>query len=159
MSEMECKLYSELYSLDTVSLRYYNVYSEDQQFGGAYSTAISAWMEMAKKGMPMRIDGDGEQTRDFIHVEDILNANIFCMQNPHDFAGKVLNVGTGKSISLNNIKRHLESKGFTNWIYAPERQGDIRHSQANIMDLLRIGWEPQINLVQGLQKCFGDLNE
>ena len=108
MSEMECKLYSELYNLDTVCLRYFNVYSEDQKFGGAYSTAISAWMEMARKGLPMRIDGDGEQTRDFIHVSDVLNANIFCMQSPQDFRGKILNVGTGNSVSLNNILTTLD---------------------------------------------------
>ena len=155
MSEMECKLYSELYNLDTVCLRYFNVYSEDQEFGGTYSTAISAWMEMTRRGLPMRIDGDGEQTRDFIHVSDVLNANIFCMQSSHNFGGKILNVGTGNSISLNNIKRHLESKGFTNWIYAPTRSGDIRYSKADPSGLYQIGWEPEVSLLEGLQRCFG----
>ena len=73
---MECKLYSELYGLDTVCLRYFNAYSEDQPFGGTYSTAISAWMEMIRRGNPLRIDGDGEQTRDLVHIEDIVSANI-----------------------------------------------------------------------------------
>ena len=157
MSEMECKLYSELYRLDTVCLRYFNVYSEDQEFGGAYSTAISAWMEMARKGLPMRIDGDGEQTRDFIHVSDVLNANIFCMQSSHNFRGKILNVGTGHSVSLNNIKRHLESQGFNNWVRSPTRDGDIRFSKADPSGLFQIGWQPEVDILQGLKMCFGGL--
>jgi UDP-glucose 4-epimerase len=155
MSEMECKLYSNLYGLDTVCLRYFNVYSEDQPFGGAYSTAISSWMERARLGRPMRIDGDGEQTRDFIHVSDVLLANIFCMQSNDYFGGKIMNVGTGTSISLNKVKSYLESKGFTDWVYAPTRQGDIRHSRADITNLHRIGWSPEISITEGLQKCFG----
>lgn len=156
MNEMECKLYSELYSIDTVCLRYFNVYSEDQQYGGAYSTALSAWMESARLNQPMRIDGDGEQTRDFIHVSDVISANIFCMLSNTFFGGEVLNVGTGKSVSLNNIKRHLELKAYTDWTYAPTRAGDIRHSKANISGLLAIGWQPEIDLLKGLSLCFGD---
>jgi len=155
MSEMECKLYSDLYGLDTVCLRYFNVYSEDQPFGGAYSTAISSWMEMSRQGRPMRIDGDGEQTRDFIHVSDILLANIFCMQSNTYFGGKIMNVGTGKSVSLNNIKNFLEKRGFKQWSRGPTREGDIRHSVADITELLKIGWEPEVSIVEGLQKCFG----
>ncbi len=105
MSEMECRLFSELYGLDTVCLRYFNVYSEDQPFGGSYSTAISAWMQMIREGNPLRIDGDGEQTRDFIHVEDIISANIFCMNYEGALQGKNFDIGTGKSITL-NYKTH-----------------------------------------------------
>ena len=152
---MECKLYSDLYDLDTVCLRYFNVYSEDQPFDGTYSTAISSWMEMARKGIPMRIDGDGEQTRDFIHVSDVLLANIFCMQSPDHFGGTIMNVGTGRSVSLNNIKDFLERRGFNQWNYAPTRKGDIRHSEADTSELLKIGWNPEISIVEGLLKCFG----
>ena len=154
MNEMECKLYSQLYNLDTVCLRYFNVYSEDQPYGGAYSTAISAWMEAARNGLSMRIDGDGEQTRDFIHVSDVLNANIFCMQSSHNFNGKIMNVGTGTSVSLNNIKDFLEKRGFTNWHRTATRQGDVRHSSADTTGLQNIGWEAEVDIVEGLKKCF-----
>ena len=154
MSEMECRLYSELYNLDTVCLRYFNVYSEDQKFGGAYSTAISAWMEMIRQKKPLRIDGDGNQTRDFIHVEDIISANIFCMLEKQKFNGKVLNVGTGKSISLNYIKQYINSKHEVLWNKLPEREGDIKFSKADISELKKLGWESKITIDEGLDRCF-----
>ena len=92
MSEMECKLYTDLYGLDTVCLRYFNVYSEDQVYGGSYSTALSTWMEMIRTGGELRLDGTGEQTRDFIHVDDIVMANIFCMLHSDPLNGSCLNV-------------------------------------------------------------------
>ena len=154
MSEMECRLYSELYNLDTVCLRYFNVYSEDQKFGGAYSTAISAWMEKIRQKKPLRIDGDGNQTRDFIHVEDIISANIFCMLEEQKFNGKVLNVGTGKSISLNYIKQYINSKHEVLWNKLPEREGDIKFSKADISELRKLGWESKITIDEGLDRCF-----
>mgnify|MGYP003671711240 CR=1 FL=1 len=154
MNELECKLYSDLYGLDTVCLRYYNVYSENQEFGGAYSTAISAWMEMIKQNKPLRIDGDGNQTRDFIHLSDIVSANIFCMKNDKKFNGKVLNVGTGKPITLNYIKKFINHHHNVIWKKQPERIGDIRHSCADISDLKDLGWQPKISIDEGLNKCF-----
>ena len=85
MSERECKLYSELYGLDTVCLRYYNVYSKDQPYNGSYSTVISSWIEMLKNNKPLIIYGDGEQTRDFIHVDDVVSANLFCLNYPRTY--------------------------------------------------------------------------
>ena len=108
MSEMECKLYSELYGLNTVSLRYFNVYSEDQPFSGAYSTVISSWMHMIRTNRPLRIDGNGEQTRDFIHVDDVVRCNISCIGSKN-LLGNVLDVGTGKSVSLKFIKNKIDS--------------------------------------------------
>tara|TARA_R110000824_G_scaffold46692_3_gene133812 strand:+ start:10292 stop:11125 length:834 start_codon:yes stop_codon:yes gene_type:complete len=155
ISEMECKLYSELYGLDTVCLRYFNAYSEDQPFGGAYSTAICAWMEMIKRGNPLRIDGDGEQTRDLIHVQDIVSANIFCMQNEGFFGGKVFNVGSGKSVSMNYIKKFIDSRHNIVWNHTPERKGDVKHTLADITELNKLGWKPKISIEEGLIRCFG----
>ena len=154
MSELECKLYSELYDLDTVCLRYFNVYSEDQPYGGSYSTAVSSWMEMARQGLPMRIDGDGEQTRDFVHVSDVVAANIFCMQSNAKFSGEIMDVGSGRSVSLNSIKEFLEKRGFTNWNRSPTRTGDARHSVADLRIISRIGWAPEVQITEGLIKCF-----
>ncbi len=154
ISEQECKLYSELYNLDTVCLRYYNVYSEDQIYGGAYSTVISAWMHMIQEDSPLRIDGDGEQTRDFIHVDDIVSANIFCMNYENSFDGQRFDVATGVSCSLNQIKKIIDLNHKIEWSTYPERKGDIKHSHSQISGLLCIGWKPLVTIEEGLDRCF-----
>jgi UDP-glucose 4-epimerase len=154
LSEQECRLYSDLYKLDTICLRYFNVYSEDQKYGGAYSTAINAWMEMIKLNKPLRIDGDGEQTRDFIHVDDIIDANIFCMLHSENFNGKCYDVGCGKSISVNYIKQFIDKHHNVIWEHANERLGDVKHTKANINELLNLGWSSKITIDDGLKKCF-----
>ena len=154
MNEMECRLYSQLYGLDTVCLRYFNVYSEDQEFGGPYSTAICAWTEMIRQGKPLRIDGDGEQTRDLVHVEDIVDANIFCMEHEGPFNGKWLNVGSGKSVSMNYIKNYIDLHNKVEWNHTSSRKGDVRHTLADISELQKLGWEPKISIEEGLARCF-----
>ena len=157
MSEMECRLFSELYGLDTVCLRYFNVYSEDQPFGGSYSTAISAWMQMIREGKPLRIDGDGEQTRDFIHVDDIVLANIHAMNLPKRFTGKSYDIGTGKSVSLNYIKDFINSVQNVEWISNPERKGDIKHSVSDNTGFKNLGFEVLVSIQEGLERCFKEI--
>jgi len=161
MSEMECRLFSELYDIDTVCLRYFNAYSEDQPFGGAYATAICAWMEMIRQGKPLRIDGDGEQTRDLVHVEDIVSANLFCMEHSEHFKGKCFNVGSGNSVSMNYIREVINKHHKVEWNWAPERPGDVKHTQADISELKSLGWEPKVSIQEGLKRCFnkGEKNE
>ena len=154
ISEMECKLYAELYDLDTVCLRYYNVYSENQKYGDAYSTVICAWMEMIRQGRPLRLDGDGTQTRDFIHVDDIVLANIFCMNHEASFNGKVLNVGSGTSVSMNYIKSFVDQYHDVEWVRAPVRKGDIAHVISDLSEIKKLGWKPSILINKGLTKCF-----
>jgi UDP-glucose 4-epimerase len=154
MSEMECRLYSELYNLDSVCLRYFNAYSEDQPFGGTYSTAICAWMEMVREGKSLRIDGDGEQTRDLVHVEDIVAANLFCMEHNQPFRARSLDVGSGRSVSMNYIKDFIDSCIDVKWTHAPERKGDVKHTLADISDLRLLGWRPQVSIEEGLSRCF-----
>ncbi len=154
LSEKECKLYSSLYGLDTVCLRYYNVYSEDQPYGGAYSTAISAWMEAIRQRKPLFIDGDGTQTRDFIHVNDIVDANIFCMNYKSRFNGLYLDVGTGVSCSLNKIKETINRYHDIVWIGRRERKGDIKHSSSDNTKIMSLGWRPKIPIQYGLELCF-----
>lgn len=154
ISELECKLYSQLYGLDTVSLRYHNVYSEDQQYGGAYSTVVSSWMEMIRQDEPLRIDGDGEQTRDFIHIDDIVGANIFCMNHENSFDGEIFDVGSGAPCSLNQIKKIIDLNHKVRWIKNSVRKGDIKYSHSCISELLSIGWKPTITVEEGLRRCF-----
>lgn len=155
ISELECGLYQDLYGIDCVCLRYFNAYSEDQPYGGAYTTAISAWMEMIRRGEPLRLDGDGEQTRDFVHVKDIVQANILAMQNPN-MDEPYYNVGCGKSYSMNYIKRYIDERLSVKWNYAPERSGDARMTLADNQSLIDCGWSPTINLDDGLKLCFGE---
>jgi len=157
ISEMECELYSELYGLDTVCLRYFNVFSEDQEHGGAYSTVICAWMEMLRQRESLRFDGDGEQTRDYIHVEDIVDVNIFCMNYEDKFHGVCFDVGAGVSLSLNDIKTIVEKYHIPDWRYAPERKGDVKHTLAGTIPLKNIGWYAKINARDAIDKCFREL--
>jgi UDP-glucose 4-epimerase len=154
ISEQECSLYSNLCKLDTVCLRYFNAYSEDQKYGGAYSTAINAWMEMIERNIPLRINGDGQQTRDFIHVSDIVEANIACMTYKENFNGKCLDVASGQSISLNYIKDFINKYNKVEWINMPEREGDIKHSKSDISEILKIGWYAKMSIDDGLSLCF-----
>ena len=156
MCELECRLYSKLYGLDTVCLRYFNVYSEDQEYGGSYSTAISAWMEMIRRGEKLRLDGDGEQTRDFIHVEDVVLANIFCMEHRLSFKGDWFNIASGKSVSMNHVREYVNKTNKVEWTAAPTREGDVLHSTADISKICSLGWFPTISLERGLERCFGD---
>lgn len=158
VSEMECKLFSQLYGLDTVCLRYFNAYSEDQSYSGTYSTAISAWMQMIREGKPLRMDGDGEQTRDLVHVEDIVLANICAMESKDWFGGKVYNVGSGESVSMNYIRDFINQRHSVEWDNAPERKGDVKNTLADITETKKdLGFKPLISIEEGLSRCFCNL--
>jgi len=157
MSELECKLYSQLYGVDTVCLRYFNVFSANQLYGGAYSTVVCAWMEMLRQNKYLRVDGSGEQTRDYVHVDDIVDANIFCMNYEDSFNGKYFDVGTGTSISINEIKNVVSKYHNAKWHYAPSRIGDAKHTNADIKKLQDIGWKAKINSKLLIEKCFKEI--
>jgi len=132
-SEYACQMYWRLYGLETVCLRYFNVYGPRQDPSSAYSGVISVFADRLKHGTQPVIYGDGEQTRDFIYVSDVVTANIAAATIP-GAAGDVFNVATGNKVSLNELLRimagicGLES----NPAYGDARAGDIRHSLANI---------------------------
>ncbi len=159
MTETECKVYSSLYDIDTVSLRYFNVYSEDQKYGGAYSTVISAWLEKIRNNAPLRLDGDGTQTRDFIHVDDIVSANIHCMNYRKDFNGEVYDFGTGHAHSLMEVKGYFDNIFDVIWDVQPERTGDIKNSVADTSKLDSLGWRAQVDLKTGLRRCVASVTE
>ena len=153
-SELECKLYSDIYGVDTVCLRYFNVYSEDQQTSGAYSTVISSWMDAIRRNNKLIINGDGRHTRDYIHVDDIVSCNIFALNYNKNFNGTHFDVGTGVNYSLNYIKEFLLKNKNVNFIHGPERKSDPLNSLAKINDLKNIGWSANINFETGLKRCF-----
>jgi UDP-glucose 4-epimerase len=158
ISEMECKLYSDLFELDTVSLRYFNVYSKDQEADGPYSTAIANWMKYIKEGKIPFITGDGTQRRDMTYIDDVVSANIFAMEHKEGFKGQHFDIGTGDNISLNEIK-DIVNKHFPNvkFVYVEERKGDVYTTRANMEPLEKLGWKPQVNFREGIDGCFASL--
>ena len=158
MTELECQIYTNLYDLDVVCLRYFNVYSEDQKYGGAYSTIISAWLEKIRNNEPLRLDGDGSQTRDFVHVDDVVSANIHCMHHKENFNGLACDVGTGTSYPISYIKDYFDNVFEVTWDMQPDRIGDIKHSKADTSMLESLGWTAQISLKTGLRRCVADVS-
>jgi len=157
MSEQECRLYSEVYKLDTVCLRYFNVYSKDQEYGGSYSTIISAWLEMMKQNAPLRIDGTGEQSRDFVHVDDVVEANLFCMNYKSNFDGAHFDVGSGEVYSINEIKNLILSLKRVTFIDGPKRLGDVLHTSMTSKRLSDLGWTAKNNFKNNVLEYFKEV--
>ena len=149
------KLFTDLYGLETVCLRYFNAYGPRQLGDSPYSTAISAWCHKVKLEEPLRSDGDGEQTRDMVYVGDIVNANILAAEaKPGMLSGEVFNIATGKRYSNNEILTKFQGKfGNVEVDHAPSRAGDVKHTLADISKAYEVlGYEPQVSLDEGLRK-------
>lgn len=159
-SELEAVLYASLYKVPTVSLRYFNVYSEDQKADGPYATAIANWMEYIRQGKSPFITGNGEQSRDLVHVNDIVSANLFAMDllQQGKALGSVFDVGTGSAVSLNDMKdwvqEILPNVAFT---YIEDRPGDVFATCADIAPLKALGWKPTVGIEEGVKACFQTL--
>ena len=140
--EYYMKLYNELYGLETVILRYFNVYGSRQNSKSDYSGVISIFEENFKNAKSPNIYGNGEQYRDFVYVKDVVKANIKAM-NTTTLSGKIICVGTGKKTSINDLVEFLNKK-YNRLIvpkYLPKRSGDIKESVCNnskIKELLNI---------------------
>ena len=158
MTELEAGLYAKLYGLDTVSLRYFNVYSHDQTKDGPYATAISNWMDSLKNNVNPFITGNGEQRRDMVNVEDVVDVNIFCMNHTKKFYGATYDVGTGQNISLNEVRDLvLEQFPETKFDYMPPRLNEVLETRANIEPLKKIGWTAKVNIFEGVWDCFAKI--
>lgn len=159
-SEMECKLWSKIYGIDTVSLRYFNVYSEDQKYDGPYTTAIANWMQSIREPKEAYLNGSGEQRRDMVHVSDVIDANIFAMDYQGAFNGEHYDVGTGANISLNEIVKIIQEIfpdfKVTNM---PERKGDVLYTKADVEKLQKINWKSKIKIEDGIRNCFLQLKQ
>ena len=151
--EHYCRIFHEVYGLETVSLRYFNVFGTGQNPSSDYAAVIPKFVKAAQAGEHPTIYGDGEQTRDFVFVQDVVRANILACVAPQA-AGKAFNIAAGKGISLNQLLESL-SIIFSRRIipiYANPRPGDIKHSLADISlakDIL--GYEPKVDIVEGLK--------
>lgn len=153
MIEDYLTLFGRLYDQWSVCLRYFNVYGPGQDGKSPYSTAVAAWCSALKEGRPLRSDGDGYQTRDLVFVKDVARANRLAAESEHEFRGHALNVGSGNSLSNNEVLDLLRLK-FPNLevAQAPVRPGDVRDTLADVQVARRIiGWEPQVQFEEGLR--------
>jgi len=152
-SEFACGMYTSLYGLETVCLRYFNVYGPKQDPSSPYSGVISIFTDKLKKKEVPTIFGDGEQTRDFVFVGDVVEANMKAVTT-ENVAGQYYNVATSKKITLNQLLKVLCEIYETdfNVNYDEARQGDIKESYAVIDKAISIlKWTPNVELKQGLK--------
>jgi nucleoside-diphosphate-sugar epimerase len=156
VGEQYMQLFTRLYGLETVTIRYFNVFGPRQDPGSAYSGVISRFLLALTEGEQPVIYGDGEQTRDFTYVANVVDGVLRAVEAPRA-AGEVLNVATGGRISLNDLLAALQRlTGSTSSArYEPGRAGDVRDSQADISKAERIlGYSPIVHLNEGLQRTL-----
>lgn len=159
IGEPFCKIFSELFGLDTVCLRYFNVFGPGQYGDSPYSTVVSAWLESLyfprkKKAF---IEGDGNQSRDFCYVDNVVLANILATQSKRNFNGEIFNVAHGSQLKINDAKKLIEK--YTNKKLNLEKRlprlGDVRHTRADISKARKLlGYNPQVDFEEGLKKTI-----
>jgi len=156
VGEQYCRMFTQLYGLETVSIRYFNVFGPRQDPGSPYSGVISLFSTALLEGRPPTIYGDGEQTRDFTYVTNVVDGVLRASEAPN-VAGEAINVATGGRISLNELLRVMQKIVGTSLqpVYAEGRQGDVRDSQADITKArTRLGYEPTVDLEEGLRRTL-----
>jgi UDP-glucose 4-epimerase len=156
VGEQYLKLFTHLYGLETVTIRYFNVFGPRQDPGSAYSGVISRFLLALTEGEQPVIFGDGEQTRDFTYVANVVDGVLRAVEAPKA-SGEVINVATGGRISLNELLRTLQRlTGNTAAAhYEPTRAGDVRDSQADIAKAERLlGYRPLVPLADGLERTL-----
>jgi len=154
VGERYCQLYFRLYGLETVSLRYFNVFGPSQDPYSEYSAVIPKFATRLRQGESIVVYGNGEQSRDFTYVDNVVEANILALRAPRA-AGSVINVGCGERITLNRLIKILEEilEVQATVDYQPARPGDVRDSLADIslaQDLL--GYQPKVAVAEGLRR-------
>lgn len=142
IGEQYCSVFSICYGLETVSLRYFNVYGEGQVVGGAYSTAVGIFLKQKQEGSKLTVTNDGEQRRDFTYVGDVAEANILASISEKVGKGEVINIGKGKNYSMNEIADIIGGE--------KEYIGDRLEPKETLADNSKakelLGWEPKVDI-------------
>ena len=155
-AEYYARVYHELYGLETAILRYFNVYGPRQDPSSPYSGVISIFMTKALQHEPAVIYGDGNQSRDFIYVRDVVRANLLAA-TAKNIGGQVMNIGTGNAVAINTLWKTICALSGQDLKpqYAPKRPGDIVESLAGIGSAKALlGFEPEISFEKGLEATF-----
>jgi len=150
------KLFGSLYGLDSVCLRYFNVFGPGQYGDSPYSTAISAWCDAIVNNKTLRSDGDGTQSRDLCYIDNVVNANILAATSPNKFMGETFNVCCGERTSNNQILEALKEKYSNIEVKnAPWRAGDVMHTQGDWTKAKEaLGYEPTVMFWDGFNKTL-----
>ena len=150
-AENMCKMYSDLFDLNIVNLRYFNVYGERQPLRGQYAPVVGLFLEQWRSGDKFTIVGDGEQRRDFTHVRDVVRANIAAAERASDISTELINVGTGTNHSVNQIANMISSSNAIKFI--PPRPAEARVTLADISKAKKLlGYLPSIEITLYIQR-------
>lgn len=155
VGEQYLSLFNKLYDFDCVSLRYFNVFGPRQYADNAYASVISSWMQAMKENKPLRLDGTGEQSRDFCYVSNVVEANILAAVKNGSFNAQSYNIGCNDRISLNRILDTIKSLREVEVINSPQRAGDVDHSQADISKAREVlGYTASVGFEEGFKKTL-----
>jgi len=153
--EKYCQVFTKLYGLETVILRYFNVFGPRQDPTSQYSAVIPKFINIMKGGDSPIIFGDGEQSRDFTFVRNVVEANLLaCKDGMEEFSGEVFNAATGKRVTINELISNINTLLKTNIKpkYESPRPGDVKHSLSNIGKAMQfLDYKPQVNFYEGLK--------
>ena len=145
--ELCCKMFHQLYGIETVSLRYFNVFGERQNIGGAYATVIGIFIDQFMNGKSLTVNGDGNQKRDFTYVGDVVKANILSSTSKKVGKGDVLNIGSGENVTINAIANLIGSKKI--------HLDPVNEPYANLANISKakdlLGWEPLVRVEDWLK--------
>ena len=142
-----CRVYNNLYGVETVSFRYFNVYGNRQPIKGQYAPVIGLFQKQNKSNEPLTIVGDGTQRRDFTHVSDVVEANILALSMTSGF-GEVYNIGYGKNYSILEIAKMISD----NIVFIPPRQGEVSETLSYTEKFkIKTGWTPKISLADWIK--------
>ena len=156
VGEYYAKVFYEVYGLETVSLRYFNIFGPHQDPASQYAAAIPAFVTAILKDEKPTIFGDGEQSRDFTYIDNVVEANLLAAKAEHT-AGQVLNIACGRAVTVNQIIEIINELLGKNIepLYTDPRPGDVKHSLADItLAEKTIGYKPTVHFKQGLQKAI-----
>jgi UDP-glucose 4-epimerase len=155
-ADQYARRFSDLYGLETVTLRYFNVYGPRQN--PEYSAVVRTFLDQARRDADITIEGDGTQTRDFVHVDDVVQAN--CRAATTDRTGEAFNVGTGESVTIRDLAETVRSvtDSASDIVHTDPRPGDIDHSRADITKArTALGYEPTVSLADGLAELADEI--
>lgn len=154
IGEHYCRVFSELYGLETVCLVYFNVYGPYFDPDGPYALVVGKFLKQKKQGLPMTICGDGEYYRDYTHVDDVVRANILAMSSDKVGKGETINIGCGRPTTVNQLAKIIGG----DFVFIDPRHGDQRFSGADIKKAKKLlGWEPTIKLEDGITALSSSL--
>ena len=161
LDEVYAAIYQDCYGIESIGLRYFNVFGRRQDPNGAYAAVIPRWIDELGQGSKCTIFGDGETSRDFCYVDNVVQANLLAATAPPEATNAVYNVGCGGRTTLNelfglirdSLAKHRDGVAGVQPAYADEREGDVKHSQASVEKLIEaVGYQPTHDIASGMEE-------